>query len=236
MTTSGLFMAALWNRAGHDIFALWFRLLSIFFFFSSPNLNGRRTQIGCLPYFYTINQNIIHRNNKLTYWLTTHGVVWPSANLECRSEMCCSRLAGNAALKNRQKFAIWAPSHNYVWLLSSQLRHVSTTTIGKNVLNSNVSPTRPYNKDMPGHAWRHSAVSCAKWLNWSTCGLGCELGWVDVGAKWRIRLIEPSVCGDAALWQITLTTCFAFDTIYRAFFLISHWIISVSIKRHFLVR
>ena len=36
-------MAALWNRAGHYIFILWF--LSIFFFFSSPNLNGRRMDV-----------------------------------------------------------------------------------------------------------------------------------------------------------------------------------------------
>jgi len=29
------------------------------------------------------------------------------------SEMCCTRLAGNAG---PQKFAIWAPSHNFVGL------------------------------------------------------------------------------------------------------------------------
>jgi len=34
-------MAALCNRAGHNIFALWF-LLSSIFFFSSPNLSRRR--------------------------------------------------------------------------------------------------------------------------------------------------------------------------------------------------
>jgi len=41
-----LVMAALWNRAGHYIFALWF--LSFFylsFFFSSPNLRGRRLDV-----------------------------------------------------------------------------------------------------------------------------------------------------------------------------------------------
>jgi len=38
------FMAALYNRAGHYIFALWF-LLSIFYHFSSPNLSGRRVDI-----------------------------------------------------------------------------------------------------------------------------------------------------------------------------------------------
>jgi len=39
-------MAALWNRSGHYIFAMWF--LSFFllsFFFSSPNLSGRRSDV-----------------------------------------------------------------------------------------------------------------------------------------------------------------------------------------------
>ena len=39
-----------------------------------------------------------------------------STNLRCRSETCCARLTGNAGLKNRQKVAIWAPSHNFVGL------------------------------------------------------------------------------------------------------------------------
>jgi len=37
-----LVMVALWNRADHYFFALWF--LSIFFF-SSPNLSGRRLDV-----------------------------------------------------------------------------------------------------------------------------------------------------------------------------------------------
>jgi len=83
-----LVMAALWNSAGHYIFALWF--LS-FFVFSSPNLSGRRLDIY-------------------------HTSCGPSPNLDCRSEMCCTRLAGNAGRKNGHKFAIWAPSHNFVGL------------------------------------------------------------------------------------------------------------------------
>jgi len=45
--------------------------------------------------------------------------IWcgPSANLECRSEMCCTRLAANAGPKKVAKnIAIWAPSHNFVGL------------------------------------------------------------------------------------------------------------------------
>ena len=67
-------------------------------------------------------------------------------------------------------------------------------------------------KDMPGHAGRHYAVSCAKWLNRSICHLGCGLrcaegstssivfaGWRQcalmgghTGATWRIRFNRPS--------------------------------------------
>jgi len=71
------FMVALCNRAYHYIFALWF--LS-FFFFSSPNLSGRR----CLPYFHT--------------WCGL------SANLECMSEMRCTLLAENTG---RKKSPFW---------------------------------------------------------------------------------------------------------------------------------
>ena len=47
------------------------RVVSIFFLAKS-----QRPQIGCLPYFHT--------------WCGRN------ANLECRSETCCARLAGNA--------------------------------------------------------------------------------------------------------------------------------------------
>ena len=86
-------MADLCNRTGHYIFALWF--LSFFLSSSSyffPRLSSAATDwIGCLPYFHT--------------WCG------PSANLECRSEMCCTRLAGNTG---RKKIATLAPSHNFV--------------------------------------------------------------------------------------------------------------------------
>jgi len=34
-----------YGRRSHYIFALWFLLLSIFFFLSSPNLSGRRVDV-----------------------------------------------------------------------------------------------------------------------------------------------------------------------------------------------
>ena len=80
-----LFMAALCNRGPLyfcPVISIFFYLLSSFF----PRL------ISAAAYFDT--------------WCG------PSANLECRSEMCCSRLAANTG----RKIAIWAPSHNFVAL------------------------------------------------------------------------------------------------------------------------
>jgi len=76
-----------------------------FFFFSSPNLR-------CLPYFYT--------------WC---GLI---ANLECRSEMCCTHIAGNTECKNDAKNRHLGTIAQFCWALSSQLRHVGLSTIGKN--------------------------------------------------------------------------------------------------------
>jgi len=79
-------MAALRSRCGHYIFVLF-----LSFFYSSPNLSGRRLDV---------------------YHTSTHGVAF-SANLECRSEMFCTRLAENTG---RKKVAISAPLHNFVGL------------------------------------------------------------------------------------------------------------------------
>jgi len=56
-----------------------------------------------------------------------------SANLECRFEICCTRFAENTGRKNRQKLAIWAPSHNILsGCISLQQRRAST--IGKKLV------------------------------------------------------------------------------------------------------
>jgi len=72
-----------------------FSSCGFFFFLSSFFLaSSQRSQSGCLPYFHT--------------WCGL------SANFKCRSEVCCTRLAEIEDAKNRQKFAICAPSHNFV--------------------------------------------------------------------------------------------------------------------------
>jgi len=61
---------------------LYFAAVVIFFllFFLAYS---QRSEIGCLPYFHT--------------WCGL------SANLECRSEMCCTRLAEDRGCKNDAK-------------------------------------------------------------------------------------------------------------------------------------
>jgi len=61
---------------------------SFFLAYSQPS------QMGCLPYFHS----------------------GPSANLECMSRMCCTRLVGNTRCKKSPKIVIWAPSHKFVQL------------------------------------------------------------------------------------------------------------------------
>ena len=83
-------------------------LLSFFFLFLAQS---QRPQVGCLPYF--------------------DRRCGPSANLECRSEMCCWRLAANTRRKkSRQK----SPSG-----------HNRTTLSGYILLSSNISSTCPHN-------------------------------------------------------------------------------------------
>jgi len=114
-------MVALCNRADHYIFALWF-LSSFFFFFP------------CLI-------------SAAVDWMSTilPHIVWPylSTNLRCRSETCCTRLAGNAECKKVAKNCHLGTIAQLCRAISSQLRYVST--IGKNLLSSDMSSTCPHN-------------------------------------------------------------------------------------------
>ena len=88
---------------------IFYLLLSFFLAYSQPS------QIGCLPYFHT--------------WCGL------SANLECRSETCCTRLAENTGRKNRYLRNIAQVCR----AISSQLRQYQQSW--ENLLSSNMSST-----------------------------------------------------------------------------------------------
>ena len=78
-------------------------------------------------------------------WMST--ILWhitcPSANLECRSEMCCTRLAEIQDAKNDAKNRHLRAIAQICRDVFSQLRH--ELTIGKKMLNSNISSTCLHN-------------------------------------------------------------------------------------------
>ena len=107
--TTLLIMVALCNRADHYIFILFLLLLLLLVsFFSSPNLSGQRLD---------------------AYDTSTHGV---ALDLECRSEMCCTRLAQNTGHKKVAKNCRLGTIAQLCRTISLQLRHIST--IGKKLV------------------------------------------------------------------------------------------------------
>ena len=77
------------------------------------------------------------------YTILLHMVSGLSENLECRSQMCCTRLAGNTEPKNVAKNRHLRIIAQLCRAISLQLRHVSTT--GKNLLSCIISSRCPHN-------------------------------------------------------------------------------------------
>jgi len=94
-----------------------FLLSCCFLAYSQPS------QIGCLPYFHT--------------WCGL------SANLGCRSETWCTRLAENTGLKKSSKIRYLRTTVQLCRATSSQLRQYRQS--GKKFLSSSISPTCPHN-------------------------------------------------------------------------------------------
>jgi len=92
-----IIVAALWNRAGRYIFFLWFLLSSFSFFF--PRLFS-----AVADWMYTV-----------PYFRTCCDL---SANLGCRSETCCTRLAEKCTT---QKIAKNSPSAHHRTTLSGYI-------------------------------------------------------------------------------------------------------------------
>jgi len=91
--------------------------LSFFLFLWPPDVIGQAIIFLPCGFFLLLLSSSFFSFPRLisaaTDWMSTillH-MAWPSANLECRSEMCCSRLAANTGRKKVAKIAIWAPSH-----------------------------------------------------------------------------------------------------------------------------
>ena len=117
--------ACLWPpyviRQAIYVFILWFLLLFLSFFISLPNLSD-----GTLDVYHT-----------------SHTLCGLSANLECRSETSCVRLAENTGHKKSPKSRHLGTMPQLCRAISSQLRHVST--IGRKLVKQHISSTCPHN-------------------------------------------------------------------------------------------
>ena len=110
-------MAALRSRCGHYIFALWFLSSIYLLFYSWPNLSSRRLDV---------------------YHTSTHGVA-----LVCIQNACLKYAARGSLKIQDAKNRYFGTIAQLCRAVSSQLRHVST--IGKNMLNNDTSPTCAHN-------------------------------------------------------------------------------------------
>jgi len=139
----------MWTLCFAAVVSVFFFLLLHFFLAYS-----QRLQSGCLPCFHT--------------WCGF------SVNLECKCEMCCTRLAGNTGHKKYAKHCHLCTIAQLCQAISSQLTHLST--IGKNLLDSNISFTHPQNMvnfdplaaeiiDHFGHLIKFQRVSHLSFLN-----------------------------------------------------------------------
>jgi len=115
-------MTSLWNRAGHYISILWFIMAAL------------RSKCGHYIFalwFLSFLLFFPRLVSAVADWMFANCHTWCglSANLECRSEMCCTRLAGNTGRKTDTKNRHLRTIAQLCQAVSSQLRHVST--IGK---------------------------------------------------------------------------------------------------------
>jgi len=108
---TAVIMAALCNRGAIIFLPCDFYLSSFFFLFFFPRLISAATD--------WISTILLH-------------MAGPSANLECRSEMCCTGLAANTGPKKVAKNRHLGTIGQLCRAISSQLRHVST--IGKKIV------------------------------------------------------------------------------------------------------
>jgi len=154
-----------------------FYLLSFFFLFFLAY--SQRSQIGCLPYFHT--------------WCGL------SAKLECRSEICCTRLAENRGCKNNAKNHHLRTIAQLCQAISSQLRHV--LTIEKKLVKQQylLHMSSQYAECQPTNGWDRLASfghpaslnGLPSWLCYCTdvtqrrsttlrTMFGCLLGWYTI--------------------------------------------------------
>ena len=112
-------------------------------FLWSPYVIGQTIIFSCCSFFYlSFFPRLI---SAVEDWMSTilPHMVWPQCKLECRSEMCCTRIAEKIQdAKKSQKYGHLDTIAQLCRVISLQLRHVQTIR-KKNLLSSNMSSRCP---------------------------------------------------------------------------------------------
>ena len=114
---------------------------SVIVWFMVALCNRKFVGLFCLLFFFP---RLISAAADWMSAILPHMVCGLSANLRCRSETCCTRLAENTGCKKVAKNRHLGIIAQLCRTISSQLRHVSTIR-KKNLLSSNMSSTCPSN-------------------------------------------------------------------------------------------
>ena len=94
------------------------------------NVTARHSSSGRQPSFAALNRGChLYSAGRPSRWALVH---ISSVNIECRSEMCCTRLAENTGRKNVAKNRHLRTIAQLCRAISAQSRHVST--IGKKLV------------------------------------------------------------------------------------------------------
>jgi len=134
-------MAAQRSRCGHYILQLWFLLL-LSFFYGRP-IGQAIIFLSSGAFFFLLLFLAYSQRWQIGYLSYFHARCGLSANLECRSEMCCRRLAENTRRKNRQKFRhLYTIATSLSGCIFTTKTHIDNR---KKLLNNNISATCSYN-------------------------------------------------------------------------------------------
>jgi len=123
-------------------------------FLWSPYVIGQTIIFSSCGFFFFLLLLFPRLISTVGDWMSTILHTWcgPSVNLECRSEMCCTRLAENTGCKKVAKNRHLGTIAQLCRAISWQLRHVST--IGKKLKQQYVLQMSPqYGELRPTSGW-----------------------------------------------------------------------------------
>jgi len=123
--------------------------------------SGCKNPPACLLLSYFLSSFFARLISAVADWMST--ILLHIANLECRSEMCCMRLAEDAGPKKSPQIRHLGTIAQLCRAISAQLRHV--LTIGKRLVKLQYLPHMSPDTSMISHASLSLCEHCTSFCN-----------------------------------------------------------------------